>query len=194
MFFLLQMPAVPRYLGKFCEQHKLSKDMLFSSRPLKQVKSVTNGLIIELVRLRTVHRLPWRAVVDKVIQLYGKKWPSDGPSELTMIKTLSTTYKRYRNLVVKRNAEAIKQFEDSLFVIPVSQLNSKLKVSQQADYCPVQTAVQRKSLLRKEYQAALELTIDDLCKELKSTATEVVDLKCLQQLKFITLTGEKKGS
>ena len=35
----------------------------------------------------------------------------------------------------------------------------------------------RKSLIRKEYQAALQSAISDLCKELKSTATEVVDLK-----------------
>ncbi len=105
-----------QYLGKFCEQHELSNHILLSSRPLKQI----NGLIIELVRLRTIHRLPWRAVVDKVIQLHGKKWPSDGPSELTAIKTLSATYKRYRKLVLKRNAGVIKQFEDSLFLIPVT--------------------------------------------------------------------------
>ena len=78
-FCLLQMS---RYLGKFCECYKLSYDILLSSRPLKQVRTVTNGLIIELVRLRTVHHLPWRAVVDKIIQLHGKKWPCDGPTEL----------------------------------------------------------------------------------------------------------------
>ena len=115
------------YLGKFCEWHKLSHTILSSSRPLKQVKTVTNGLIVKLIRLRTIHHLPWRSVVDKVIQLHGKKWPCDGPTELTMIKTLSTTYKRYRTLVLKRNASVIRQFENSQFSIPLSQLSYKEK-------------------------------------------------------------------
>ena len=150
---------------------KLSHDILLSSRPLKQVKNITNGLIIELLCLRTIHRLPWRTVVGKVIQLYGKKWPCDGPSELTMIITLSTTYKRHRTLVLKRNASINLQFENCQFSIPVSRLTYKSKVAGHPPRC------KRKSLLRKEYQSVLKSTNTGLCNELKMTETEVIRLK-----------------
>ena len=88
-----------------------------------------------------------------------------------MIKTLSTTYKRYRNLVLKRNASVIQQFENFQFSIPLSQLSYKSKVVEHPPQC------KRKSLLRKEYQSALKSTISDLCNELKTVTTEVVDLK-----------------
>ena len=83
-----------KYLGKVCEHHKLSSETLLSSRPLKPLKIFKNGLITELVHLRSIHCLPWRSIIDKVIQLYGKKWP---PTELTMVKTLSTAYKKIQN-------------------------------------------------------------------------------------------------
>lgn len=57
----------------------------------------------------------------------------------------------------------------------MSQLSSKLKVKAE---CPSANQFKRrKSILRKEYQAALQSTMSDLCHELKLTATEVVDLK-----------------
>ena len=78
-----------KYLGKVCEHHKLSSETLLSSRPLKPLKIIKNGLIIELVHLRSIHCLRWRSIIDKVIQLHGKKWPCGGPTELTMVKTLN---------------------------------------------------------------------------------------------------------
>ena len=165
--FVLQMS---KYLGKFCEHHKLCSETLLSSRPLKPVKIVKNRLIIELVRLRSIHRLPWRSVVDKVIQLHGKRWPCGGPTELTMIKTLSTTYKKYRNLVLKRNTSAINELENTTFSIPVSQVSFPL-----VEVC--HSLPKRKSILRKEHESALKSTISELCTELKVVSAEVVDLK-----------------
>ena len=94
-----------KYPGTFTEHLKLTYDRLLSIHPVKQVRKdlITNGVVIELIRLRTIHRLPWRAVIDRIIQLFGTNWPANEPSELTMIKTLSSLYKKYRSLVLKKN-------------------------------------------------------------------------------------------
>ena len=98
---------------------KLTYDKLLSIHPVKQVRKdlITNGVVIELIRLRTVCRLPWRAVIDRIIQLFGTNWPANKPTELTMIKTLSSLYKKYRSLVLKKN---LNKFQESPFHIPVS--------------------------------------------------------------------------
>ena len=59
------------YPGRFCQHLKLMYEKLLSSRRLPQVKngSITNELIVEVIRLRTVKQLQWRAVIDKIIQL-----------------------------------------------------------------------------------------------------------------------------
>jgi hypothetical protein len=60
--------------------------------------------------------------VEKVIQLHGKKVAVGWPLRAYYDQNALTTYKRYRNFVLKRNISVIKLFEDSLFIIPVSQL------------------------------------------------------------------------
>ena len=74
-----------KYPGTFTEHLKLTYDKLLSIHPVKQVRKdlITNGVVIELIRLRTIHRLPWRAVIDRIIQLFGTNWPANEPSELT---------------------------------------------------------------------------------------------------------------
>ena len=144
-----------------------------SSRRLPQVKngSITNGLIVEVIRLRTVKQLQWRAVIDKIIQLYGSNWPSNEPSELTLIKTLSTLYKKYRSLVVKKNLKSIEQFENSHFHIPVPQLCGSTNSTESVK------PTKRKSLLRKEHNEAFNLAITNLCCELRKATDETSSLR-----------------
>ena len=97
-----------------------------------------------------------------------EKWPCGEPTELTMVKTLDGLLKKYRNLILKQNASAIKQFENTTFSIPVSQVSSKVGRH------PLH---EQKSLLRKEHESALKSTISDLCNELKIVSADVVDLK-----------------
>ena len=108
---------ISKYPGTFTEHLKLTYDKLLSIHPVKQVRKdlITNGVVIELIRLRTIHRLPWRAVIDRIIQLFGTNWPANEPSELTMIKTLSSLYKSMKNLGM---------FQESPFHIPCSQLDT----------------------------------------------------------------------
>ena len=74
-----------KYPGKFCQG---VKEKLLSSHPLLTVKQnkITNGLVVELVRLRNARRLPWKMAVLWLKQLCGRNWPTNEPSELTLIK------------------------------------------------------------------------------------------------------------
>ena len=171
-----------KYPGIFTQHLKVTYDKLLSAQPLHQVRRdlLTNGVIIELIRLHTVNRLPWRAIIDRIIQLYGRNWPANEPSELTMIKTLSTLYKKYRCLVLKKNRGNIDKFQKTLFHVPCPQLDT-------SDYCTnscsKQPVIKRKSLIRKEYQQAFQKVVTDLCHELEGVNREVSELR----LKFTSL-------
>ena len=145
-----------KYPGTFTEHLKLTYDRLLSIHPVKQVRKdlITNGVVIELIRLRTIHRLPWRAVIDRIIQLFGTNWPANEPSELTMIKTLSSLYKKYRSLVLKKNLG----IQESPFHIPCSQLDTcEYSMSRSNS----KQAVKRKSLIRKEHENAFQKVVTE---------------------------------
>ena len=168
LFFLcVQMSKYP---GTFTKHLKLTYDKLLSIRPLKQVRKdlITNGVVIELIRLRTVHRLPWRAIIDRIIQLFGKNWPANEPSELTMIKTLSSLYKKYRSLVLKKN------LQQSPFHVPCPQLGM---CEHLMSHSTSKQVVKRKSIIRKEHEEAFQKAVTDLCNELTSVNTEVGKLR-----------------
>ena len=102
-----------KYPGRFCQEVKLSCEKLLGSQPLLQVKAdkITNGLVLELVRLRKAKRLPWESMIGWIIQLYGRCWPTEPqPAELTLIKTFSAVSGKHRNLVLKQNSEKTQQF------------------------------------------------------------------------------------
>ena len=147
--FCVQMS---KYLGTFTEHLMLTYDKLLSIRPLKQVRKdlITNGVIIELIRLRTVHRLPWRAVIDRIIQLFGTNWPANEPSELTMIKTLSSLYKKYRSLVLKKN---LGNFQQSPFHVPCPQLDT-------CEY--LRSCSNSEQVVKKRKEAESDCTVDDV--------------------------------
>ena len=70
-----------QYPGKYCQGIELSTEVLSASAPLVQVDcaKITNGLIIEFVRLRRKKNLLWRDVINWLIQLFGSKWPYSNP-------------------------------------------------------------------------------------------------------------------
>ena len=171
-----------KYPGVFTQHLKLTYDKLLSVKPVKQVRKdlITNGVIIELIRLPTVNRLPWRAVIDRIIQLFGKNWPANEPSELTLIKTLPTLYKKYRSLMLKKNPVNIGRLQESPFHIPCRQLDTAVYSALCSNS---KRTVKRKSLVRKENQKAFQKVLTDLCKELANGNAEIVKLR--QQFTFL---------
>ena len=130
---------------------------------------ITNGVVIELIRL---HRLPWRAVIDRIIQFFGTNWPANEPSELTMIKTLSSLYKKYRSLVLKKN---LGNFQQSPFHVPCSQLDTCEYLRSCSN--SKQVVKKRKSMIRKEREMALQKVVTDLSNELVSVNIEFGKLR-----------------
>ena len=111
-------------------------------------------------------------MIAKVFQLYGKNWPSNEPSELTMIKTLSTLYKKYRGLVLKKDQTQIKKFENCTFRILIPLLDTCS--SDGNSHRQMEHNSKRKSLIRGEYLQSLKRTISNLCCELKGIRDEAV--------------------
>ena len=95
-------------------------------------------------------------MIKNIIQLHGKNWPCDGPSELTVIKTLSMVQKIQKPC----KTHLLQQFEDSDFHIPVPQLSNTSadiigSVWAEGLQCHVQA---RQSLLENEHDEAMRST------------------------------------
>ena len=165
-----------KYPGQFCQAVKLSYERLLGSKPLLEIKEdkITNGLILELVRLRNTRRLPWKVIIAWVVQLYGRNWPTNEPAELTLIKTFTTVYQKHRTLMLKRNSDNIEHFCDSQFCVPVPRDQCSIELEQEE--LPMKQ-IKRQSLLRREDIQALRMTVTDLCTELKENNKEACVLR-----------------
>ena len=163
------------YPGKLCKQINLSCNKLLSLQPLRQVKldKITNGLAIELIQLRNVEKLPWKVVIEWLVQLYGRNWPTNQPAELTLIKTLTVLYQKHRNLVLKRKASNIEMFKSSPLHLPVH----KEKPHHESTHSSMRQKKERKSLLRKESSEACRIAMNQLCIDLKKSNDEILKLQ-----------------
>ena len=133
---------------------------------------ITNGLVVELVRLRKAKRLPWKSMIEWIIQLYGRCWPTElQPAELTLIKTFSAVSGKHRNLVLKRNSE---KTMNSQFNVPVPQHQDQ---HSSVSSWQSQKPAKRQSIIGKEYCQEFRSAIADLCDELRKTNMEVLILK-----------------
>lgn len=164
---------MPEFVGKYCQQLNLSTEVLLlnsQSIPQVQPSKITNGLINELVKFHKIRRLPWKAAISWLTQLYGRKWPiKNPPAELTLIKTLTTVNQKHRSLVLKRNSVNLNKFCESQFLLPQS-----VCIKDNECYAPPtqQDHAKRRSILRKEEFQAYKILFKDLTKDLQAAKSE----------------------
>lgn len=159
---------------------KISLEKLLSCR-LNSIpaSSITNGLVVDLIRLSKVKRLQWKIVILWLKQLYGYKWPKNPPADLTIIKGLTTLFKKHRNLTVKHKLDEHRSYMSNLFLLPSTRVSATGRKTQQI---PKQ---KRRSIMRRQESMAYNNALKDMGSELKSAVVETDRLhnkiKSLQQ-------------
>ena len=164
----------------YIQENKISLGKLLSCR-LGSIpaSAITNGLVVDLIRLSKVKRLQWKIVILWLEQLYGRKWPNPPPANLTITKTLITLFKKHRSLTIQHKLDEHANYMDTLFVLPSTKVSVAGKITKQI------SRPKRRSIIRREEFKAYNTALRGMGSELKSAVVEVDHLynkiKSLQQ-------------
>jgi len=81
--------AVVSEVGPECTKHDIKSSMLLSDCDLPELESVTNGLILELVRFKERHsQCTFRKLFKWIKDLFGTKWPEQAPNQQAVIQSI----------------------------------------------------------------------------------------------------------
>ena len=118
------------YPGELCRVLRISsKNLLNYNLKLVSRCSITNGLMIELMRFATCQKQPMKAVLKWLELLRGKNWPKNPPAELTLMKALSDIHRKYRCLTLRRKEQNLTELCNLVFEFPISRTTTKWKSS-----------------------------------------------------------------
>ena len=95
--------------------------------------------------------------------LFGKHWPENVPTELTLLKSLSVLYQKHRKLVISQNLEKLNIFCLSPYCIPKTKQPKAPHIPDRVHY-----SSKRHLLLRHQKHQAYRRTIRDLADTLHS--------------------------
>ena len=114
-----------KYPGKYCENLNISTSCITKVH-LGVVPSddITNGLVIELLRLRYRLRQQKWEVLNWMQQLYGRKWLQ--LPQLSMLKKFNLLQSDYRKCVLSKNHQRLQVFLDAPFRLPVASIKNTM--------------------------------------------------------------------
>ena len=117
-----------KYPGKYCENLKISVSSIAKGH-LHAVSAdeITNGLVIELLRLRYRLRQQKLETCNWLQQLYGRKWSKLMLNQISMLKKLKILQSDHRKFVLSKNHQRLQAFLDAPFRLPVPKKEDTLR-------------------------------------------------------------------